>query len=298
MLNGTWRAFISVPSTAAPNRIIGNGPWYAPDAGAVVVLNRSALTLGLVSSPSTTLTFENGDSSSGSRIFWSGTTSAGMPDTLHCSNWTSSTSASNGMTGSVVPGTLMWSAGTNTCDTTRRLVCVEQDLAPLRLSPRPTTPKRMFVSSLTFTGNLGGVAGADSTCGTVAMARSLSGQWRAVLSSAGGRAADRPLSDGPYTLLDGGVVFPNRSALALALPTLSTAALTDELGVPPTGALFWSGTTVAGGLATTTCSNWTSSSSSQSGQTGITGTASTSAFSWANTTTTCDVSRRLLCVEQ
>ncbi len=173
-------------------------------------------------------------------------------------------------------------------------MCLEQDVAPLRQSPRPSAPRRLFLTSLTFNGNLGGLSGADLTCQNVATARGLTGTWRALLAVAQTPPSDRPISDGPYTLLDGGVVFRSRAALGLGLS--SALSVTNELGVAASNYVFWSGATSIGGVGQSTCLNWTSASTSTSGSTGGTGT--TTNFAWASSSDTCATQRRLLCVQE
>jgi len=46
-------------------------------------------------------------------------------------------------------------------------------------------PKKVFVSSQTYVGNLGGVAGADSLCQGLATAAGLTGTFKAFLSDSG-----------------------------------------------------------------------------------------------------------------
>ena len=60
------------------------------------------------------------------------------------------------------------------------------------LTPSPTpAPKRVFVTSTTYKGNLGGLAGADAKCQTRANAASLGGTWKAWLSDSTTSAASR-----------------------------------------------------------------------------------------------------------
>ncbi|MBL8923751.1 MAG: hypothetical protein JNJ54_33155 [Myxococcaceae bacterium] len=291
LLNGTWRAFLSTGTENAPSRMIGNGPWVNLDGG-TVFLNRSALTLGLAAGGGE-VTFETGEPTVGTRYFWSGTTSTGQASATRCSDWTST--SGQGTAGTVSGFTVVWDSQTpDLCTSGRRLLCLEQDLPPLRLSPRPTTPRRLFVTSLTFNGNLGGLSGADTLCQNVAGARTLGGTWRALVATSTIRPGERALRDGPFTLLDGGVVFPNRAALTFGLPT--TLAITNELGVPVSNALFWSGASATGGASAQTCSSWTSQSGSVTGAIGDTGTT-TQRFSWNGGTDTCVTQRRLLCVE-
>lgn len=70
------------------------------------------------------------------------------------------------------------------------------------------SPKLVFVTSAEFTGNLGGLSGADAICQEAADAAGLDGVFQAWLSDSVDTPSTRwkTLSLGPYFLLDGGVV--------------------------------------------------------------------------------------------
>jgi hypothetical protein len=66
---------------------------------------------------------------------------------------------------------------------------------------------RVFVTSQLYTGDLGGLAGADAKCQALADAASLGGTYKAWLSSSTVDARDRLTHFGkPYVLVDGSVV--------------------------------------------------------------------------------------------
>ncbi len=291
LLNGTWRAFLSVQGTPAPARMVGTGPWFGMDGG-TVFNNRTALTAGLVNA-NASIAFENGQALAGSRRFWTGTTTAGAVATNTCSGWTLTTL--QGAEGTASSGMLNWFAMDSACTSALRLVCVEQDVSPLRQSPRPSTPKRLFITQSTFPGNMGGVTGADTNCNTAATARNLGGTWHALLSGPTSPAVGRTMAQGPFTILDGGVVFNNRAALEFGL-NRGSLAITNELGVPGTGLNFWTGSTVHGLIASQACSSWTSSSIAQQGTSGSNGTGTP--FVWDDgAPARCDSTLHVLCVE-
>jgi hypothetical protein len=67
--------------------------------------------------------------------------------------------------------------------------------------------KRVFVSSETYTGDLGGLDGADAKCQALADAAHLGGTFKAWLSTSTVDAADRLThSTRPYTLVDGTLI--------------------------------------------------------------------------------------------
>ena len=57
---------------------------------------------------------------------------------------------------------------------------------------QPTTiPKKVFISSQTYVGNLGGLAGADQLCQRLASTAGLTGTFKAFLSSSNSTPATR-----------------------------------------------------------------------------------------------------------
>jgi len=72
------------------------------------------------------------------------------------------------------------------------------------INPEPVTGKLVFVTSKTYTGELGGIAGADDKCQQLASAAGLSGTYRAWLAAEDAAPAGRfPLSPDPYLRVDG-----------------------------------------------------------------------------------------------
>jgi len=73
---------------------------------------------------------------------------------------------------------------------------------------------RVFVTSQTFNGNLGGLAGADAKCMQAARDAHLSGTWKAYLGDSSIRPKDRLVpSYGKYLRMDGTVIANNDSDL-------------------------------------------------------------------------------------
>ena len=130
----------------------------------------------------------------------------------------------------------------------------------------------VFTSSATFTGALGGLAGADNECQQLASAAGLPGTFKAWLSDATGspstRFAQAPV---PYLLVDGTVVANDWTELTSG--TIQHALDQSETGGPPgrddsgnacmlpVGAtIVWTSTRSDGtAVPGTDCSNWTSS---------------------------------------
>ncbi len=169
---------------------------------------------------------------------------------------------------------------------------------------RCTSRYRVFVTSTTYDGNLGGLAGADAKCQERADAEGLSGNFRAWLSAATGSPSTRftRSTEAPYVLVDGTVIADNYAALtsgSLSHPINQT----ETGGAPPIEPIFnravvWSGTNESGDLqwAEHTCADWTSSDSLGQAVLGNPVVATNWSFSWGGSS--CDRMRPLYCFEQ
>jgi hypothetical protein len=92
--------------------------------------------------------------------------------------------------------------------------------------------KTIFISSALYDGNLGGLAGADQKCQSLATAARLPGTYRAWLSSSTTSAASRlNHSKVPYVLVDGTRVADNWTDLTDNV--LQHAITLTEKGTPP-----------------------------------------------------------------
>ena len=130
---------------------------------------------------------------------------------------------------------------------------------------------RLFITRSTFTGNLGGLSGADSQCQLAAQAAELGGTWVAFLSDGTTEAPARMTAPGPWFQL-GTKIFNN-------LANLRTNPL-ERIFIDETGASWgqgsgsgypiWTGTAAGGSPAMNTCLGFTSASSGSSGMQGAT----------------------------
>jgi hypothetical protein len=159
--------------------------------------------------------------------------------------------------------------------------------------------QRVFVSSTSSLGDLGGIAGADATCQQLAAAEGLGGVWGAWLSDATTDAIDRLYGEGPFVLVGtGAVVAATRAELTSG--TLQSPIDRSEAGVFTSGAV-WTGTDSDGTRADSGnfCDGWSDATSASFGQTGS--TSGTNSF-WTNGNQVfCDVSSvpvRIFCFEQ
>lgn len=115
--------------------------------------------------------------------------------------------------------------------------------------------KRVFVTSTTYNGNLGGALGADAKCQTVASAAMLVGTFVAWVSDAKDTPAGRFTKVGPYKLIDGTLIANDWAELTSG-KLRHAIDLTEKGGPPPTGSSpfctsgqplgVWSGTTPSG----------------------------------------------------
>jgi hypothetical protein len=123
--------------------------------------------------------------------------------------------------------------------------------------PEPDAPGLLaFVTSLQYTADLGGLAGADEICRWEAEAAQLPGTFRAWISDASADAIDRIEADGPWHDLHGERVFNNHANLRTS--PLSALDL-DPFGEVAYAAMVWTGTGAGGRwLGTGTCSGWSS----------------------------------------
>jgi hypothetical protein len=173
-----------------------------------------------------------------------------------CGGWTTSSSA-NIVTGTTYKTAVGWTEGSITqCNGTARLLCFETGSVPIR-APWPVAGRRAFITSTGYTGNLGGLAGADAACQARATAGALSNptRFKAWLSTSTVNAKDRLTSGGPWVRVDG-IPFAN-SLTDLTSSTLFTGLAVDEFGGHAMDAAY-TGTGSAGLVeGTYTCSDWT-----------------------------------------
>lgn len=164
----------------------------------------------------------------------------------------------------------------------------------------PTFPRTVFVTSTTYDGNLGGLAGADAKCQTQAAAGGLSGTFKAWLSIATTAAASRLSHTADvYETTNGDVIAADFAALTnTANVDLAHAIDVDEFGNTVTGEFAWTATTSTGDFVpnSKTCNDWTDEQFLTGARVGQTGQVN---GAWTNIgTATCDNLRRLYCIQQ
>jgi Protein of unknown function (DUF1554) len=165
----------------------------------------------------------------------------------------------------------------------------------------PPPVKRVFVTSTTYTGNLGGLAGADAKCQERATAAGLSGTFKAWLSAAGtGNSAAERLTPAtvPYVRVDGAQVAANFTDLVDGL--LAAPISLDEFGAPFVLNTVWTGTRPDGSSAPDTCASWTDDSFPSINQGEIGRPGATGATWTSGETRGCGgvILRPIYCIEQ
>jgi hypothetical protein len=172
---------------------------------------------------------------------------------------------------------------------------------------------RVFVTSTTYDGNLGGIAGADAKCQARADAASLGGTWKAMISDGSTNASSRILNrTKPVFTISGKLAWNPSQQVILGGDTnpangygslpfggagiVGSAINITELGTAPAAYVVWAATNTNGLVqGTSHCSNWTSNSS---GISGYYGNASATNATWiSQNVSPCNNSYRLYCLE-
>ncbi|MEM8994241.1 MAG: hypothetical protein AAGF23_05550 [Acidobacteriota bacterium] len=156
-------------------------------------------------------------------------------------------------------------------------------------------PRTIFLTSQTYTGNLGGLTGADAICQGLADAAGLAGNFKAWLSDSTDSPSSRFSPNGrPIMRVDGALVAEDWSDLTDG--TLSSSIQFSETGANIGGANVWTNTGSEGKAFSSTnhCDNWTSDSSAMNVRVGV---SFATASNWtAANTVSCDGTFRLYCL--
>jgi len=125
--------------------------------------------------------------------------------------------------------------------------------------------RRAFITSTTYTGNLGGLAGADAKCQARAAAVGLKGVYLAWISDSTGSPATRFVrSNAPYIRVDGVVIANNWADLTDS--SIANVLNRDEFGNTLSPYQYPYTNTSANGYQASasgySCTNWTTTSGS------------------------------------
>jgi hypothetical protein len=182
---------------------------------------------------------------------------------------------------------------------------------PASITPSPTIPSqivgnRVFVTSLSYDGNLGGVTGADAKCQERANSANLGGIWKAWITTATTIDVANSFvhSNNPYKLLDGTLIANNWTDLTdqTLLHSINMTEYREVVDRVQNYWNVWTNTGTSGHIYDTqtdlTCANWTSNLAARTGRGGS--TAETN-YRWTASEYTghqCNTQARLYCFEQ
>ena len=162
---------------------------------------------------------------------------------------------------------------------------------------KPLDSRRVFVTSKTYQGAFGGLAGGDAECKKLADLAGLGGTWLAWLSDGAGITPPDRLTHStvPYVLVGGGQIAANWDDLldgSIAVPIDH-----DETGaaIPANGVTkVWTGTSAAGMQVGPSCMAW-----SPLGGGGVYGLTTATDGGWTYSAgNSCDSMDRLYCFEE
>lgn len=178
---------------------------------------------------------------------------------------------------------------------------------PIDAAPPPAAcdggrcERLVFVTSALYTGDLDGVAGADTKCMALAGAggTALADRTFVALLSVGGSDARTRISSGPPFRRVDGTVVAKGDALLNDGGTLAAPIALDERGVAHAEDAVWTGTNAFGRhYPPYDCAGWTTAQAEAKGVTGVTWSAGVMDGSWLlNSVDGCNQPRRLYCVE-
>ena len=162
--------------------------------------------------------------------------------------------------------------------------------------------KRVFVTRTAYTGNLGGLAGADKICQAEAEKAGLDGVWKALLSNSTVDARDR-IADAQYITNNGGPYWGWTwcgKVIARSKEDLFDGTLEHPFNMDPfgkeLGSMVWTGT-LPNGKAATTCNDWTTDDGSQHGNAGGSAYTDTEWLDYFTNPNPCNSKYHLYCFE-
>lgn len=211
-----------------------------------------------------------------------------------CDNWTDDIGG-NATRGNAHATGYVWTEETTQigCNIAVRLLCLQTG----RGSPLPafaSSGSKVFLSSIAYDGNMGGLTGADAKCQALAAAAGFTGTFKAWLSSSFVQMKDRLTGNGPWVRLDGVKIADDRADLLDG--TLAAPINVNEQGAYAGDELAWTDTTADGStFPNASCSDW---GNNGAGVGGFVGRAAETGSNWTHyASRTCDQLLRLYCIE-
>ena len=160
----------------------------------------------------------------------------------------------------------------------------------------------VFLTSIEYTGNLGGLAGADTICNQLASDAQLSGTYKAWLSDDTTSVADRFTHHGQFVLVNESPVATSWSDLTDA--SIINPIIMDENGDTHAGETVWGNTDWDGSrdIYAESCLNWTKESYDSIQDiyrgSGVYSYHNDYRWSYPSPSIQCDSLNRLYCFEQ
>jgi len=204
-----------------------------------------------------------------SKVAWTGWNSVNLPNggTWNPSDspitvWTAPKNTGNQLEGVQVKADIANTSPVVSCKPVNMAVKPAPQSTPSPTPSSSSTSTRVFVTSTTYNGNLGGLSGADAKCQTVANNANLGGVWKAWLSDSVTSAASRlNHSNGPYQLLNGTTIANNW--IDLTGGSINHAINLSEYKSTVEAGNVWTNTTRTGeinkdiSIQPANCQNWT-----------------------------------------
>lgn len=197
------------------------------------------------------------------------------------------------LTATPMPGSYFQGWASGDCSGSRRFCTLTMTAAKSATAKfTPQTYNTVFVSSATYTGNLGGLAGADMKCNQLASTAGLSGSYVALLSDTTHDAIDRLGSARGFVRVDGAPFADDIAGLFGPTYRVFNALDLDENGAV-VNASSWTETGLDGrDSGVGDCGGWMTTSSDSSGA----GSTVGGPARWAtNGPSSCVSSRHLYC---
>jgi hypothetical protein len=277
-LTGTFKAWISDSTTDAYCHLQGYsgkrsdncgqgilpanaGPWvrsdgapYAPDIAQMTSGNWGVFYTALITDETGTQLPDATSAKAASATNVDGSVWLNLPAENACNDWTNSASVT-GATGrfvAIVHGG--WTGYSWNCNESHPLVCMQAGTGPA-LTIVPASGKKVFITSESYDGDLGGLAGADAICRTRATAAGLpnAANFKAWLSDGSTDAISRITSNGPWVRTDGFRIADSKADLTDG--TIFTAIDKTESGNTLVSGV-WTGSLSDGVKAVEHCANW------------------------------------------
>jgi hypothetical protein len=261
-LPGTYSAWLSDNTTSANTRV-GQGGWIRTD-GRPFAPALSSLTAspGAIYYPPSVDELGNNLAGTFTPVFVGSDNFGRTFNGNNCTNWTSNSGSAYVGIADGISG--YWSySQVDSCGSPHRLYCMRSDVTVAIPAPMPPPGARYaFTSQNPWSPSTSGISAADAQCQNEAVGASLpTGTYIALLATSTASAASRlNLAPGtpPFRRPDGTLVVATPGDLAAG--NFLSVPFQNANGTYGNSVDVWTGSPAPGmaGSATTTCSNWTS----------------------------------------